>query len=131
MAGILLFARELDKQDDFADNDGKMTPAKKTKAMEEMARALAATSDPRAILRFLNSLLTPNEIREISSRWELVKLLDRGDSQRQIARQLGLSLCKITRGSRELKKKDSPFKLMIAVLERKQRRQTAPRHIKK
>ncbi len=99
-----------------------MTPAKKTKAMEELTRALAATSDPRAILRFLNSLLTPNEIREIASRWELVKLLDRGDSQRQIARQLGLSLCKITRGSRELKKKDSPFKLMITTLEKRNKK---------
>jgi TrpR family trp operon transcriptional repressor len=108
-----------------------MTPAKKTKAMAELARALGATSDPRSILRFLNSLLTPNEIREIASRWELVKLLDRGDSQRQIARQLGLSLCKITRGSRELKKKDSPFKLMIAALEKQQRRQAASRPIKK
>jgi TrpR family trp operon transcriptional repressor len=107
-----------------------MTPAKKTKAMEEMTRALAVTSDPRSILRFLNSLLTPNEIREIASRWELVKLLDRGDSQRQIARQLGLSLCKITRGSRELKKKDSPFKLMITTLERQQRRRTAAKRNK-
>jgi TrpR family trp operon transcriptional repressor len=108
-----------------------MTPARKTKAMAEMARALAATSDARSILRFLSSLLTPNEIREIASRWELVKRLEQGDSQRQIARQLGLSLCKITRGSRELKKKDSPFKHMIAALDRLQRRQAASRHGKK
>jgi len=108
----------LDKTIDFFDNDGKMALSKKTKSMREIARALAATNDPRYILLFLNSLLTPNEIREIASRWELVKRLDRGHSQRQIARQLGLSLCKITRGSRELKKKDSPFKRMIATLER-------------
>ena len=95
-----------------------MAPTRQSKSMRELARALAETSDPRYILRFLNSLLTPNEIREISSRWELVKRLDQGQSQRHIAKQLGLSLCKITRGSRELKKKDSPFKRMITTLEK-------------
>lgn len=96
-----------------------MLPAMTTRSIREIARALAVTNDPQHILRFLKSLLTANEIREIASRWELVKRLDQGLSQRQIARQLGLSLCKITRGSRELKKKDSPFAYMLAKLERK------------
>jgi len=34
-------------------------------------------------------------------------------SQRNIAKDLGLSLCNITRGSKELKKEDSPFAVMI------------------
>jgi TrpR family trp operon transcriptional repressor len=110
-AAILLHC--LDKAADFFDNGRTMAAAKEMKSMREIARALAATDDPQSILRFLNSLLTPNEIREIASRWELVKLLEQGLSQRQIARRLGLSLCKITRGSRELKKKDSPFKRML------------------
>ena len=83
------------------------------KALKEIAAVLARTSDEKLILHFLLSILTVNEISEIASRWELVKLLDSGLSQRQISRKLGLSLCKITRGSRELKKKDSPFKRMI------------------
>ena len=111
----------LDKTIDFSDNYGNMANPKESKSMREIARALAATRDPQNILRFLNSLLTPNEIREIASRWELVKLLEQGHSQRQIARRLGLSLCKITRGSRELKKKDSPFKRMIATLKKQSR----------
>ncbi|MCK5735797.1 MAG: transcriptional regulator, partial [Spirochaetaceae bacterium] len=49
----------------------------------------------------------------ISSRWTLVRLIDRGMSQRNISKELGLSLCKITRGSRELKKENSPFAHMI------------------
>jgi len=105
--------RSLDKMLAFSDNGRKMVAAKKSMALRELAGVLAATKDPEAILAFLQSLLTANEIREISSRWELVKRLDQGQSQRQIARQLGLSLCKITRGSRELKKKGSPFKAMI------------------
>jgi TrpR family trp operon transcriptional repressor len=108
-----------------------MANSKQTKSMHEIACALAKTDDPQCILRFLNSLLTPNEICEISSRWELVKLLDQGHSQRQIAQQLGLSLCKITRGSRELKKKDSPFKRMITTLEKQNRKKTSTGRDKK
>jgi TrpR family trp operon transcriptional repressor len=86
--------------------------------IEEIAWALAVTDDHAAISDFLKSLLTQSEIKEISSRWELVKLLESGMSQRKISRQLGLSLCKITRGSKELKKKPSSFRKMIDTYKR-------------
>lgn len=81
--------------------------------INEIALVLANTSDEKAISEFLKSLLTESEIREVSSRWELVKLLDQGMSQRKISDKLGLSLCKITRGSKELKKNPSFFKQML------------------
>lgn len=81
--------------------------------LTELARALAQADNPELIKGFLESLLTENEVNDISSRWTLVRLIDRGMSQRTISRELGLSLCKITRGSRELKKADSPFAHMI------------------
>jgi len=102
-----------------------MANPKETKSLREIACVLAETRDAKYILHFLHSLLTPNEIHEIASRWELVKLLDQGYSQRQIAQQLGLSLCKITRGSRELKRQDSPFKHMIEKLAKKSGRRPA------
>ncbi|MBN1533503.1 MAG: helix-turn-helix domain-containing protein [Spirochaetes bacterium] len=79
----------------------------------EIAAVLADTDDEKLIERFLSSFLTPKELNELSLRWELVKMLDRGMTQRKIAERLGISLCKITRGSRELKKNPSYFKLMI------------------
>ena len=82
-------------------------------AIKELSATLAAADDPELIEDFLKSILTPNEISEVSSRWELVKQIDEGISQRKIAENLGLSLCKITRGSRELKKDESSFKKMI------------------
>ncbi|MFW6293058.1 MAG: Trp family transcriptional regulator [Spirochaetota bacterium] len=42
-----------------------------------------------------------------------MQLLEEGVSQREIARRLGISLCNITRGSRELKKPDSAFRQII------------------
>ena len=81
--------------------------------IKEIAGLLAETNQKKLILEFLESLLTPAELEAISSRWEIVKRLDQGISQRKIAKELHLSLCKITRGSKELKKENSPMKKMI------------------
>ncbi|MDR2471832.1 MAG: trp operon repressor [Treponema sp.] len=85
--------------------------------MEELCRVLAATGDRELLESFLRCLLTPAERADIASRWALVKALREGLPQREIARNLGLSLCKITRGSRELKKPGSAFKRILAVLD--------------
>ena len=82
-------------------------------AIKELSETLATVDNHELIEDFLKSILTPNEISEVSSRWELVKQIDEGVSQRKIAENLGLSLCKITRGSKELKKEESSFKKMI------------------
>jgi Trp operon repressor len=79
----------------------------------EMSRALAG-ADPQLIEDFLYCLFTPSEADEIAKRWALVKEIATGRPQREIAKDLGLSLCKITRGSRELKKENSAWKRVLA-----------------
>jgi TrpR family trp operon transcriptional repressor len=79
----------------------------------ELSQALAKVDDPHLIQSFLQGLLTPAERADIAARWALVKELEQKVPQREIARKLGLSLCKITRGSRELKKEDSAFKKLF------------------
>lgn len=78
----------------------------------EMARALEG-ADASLIESFLYSLLTPAEADEMAKRWALVKELAKGTPQRRIAEDLGLSLCKITRGSRELKKEGAAFRILL------------------
>ena len=80
----------------------------------EIAQYLAETDDRKKIQSFLESILTPAELHDLNLRWELVKMLNEGKSQRQIARELHISLCKITRGSRELKKKNSILREAIS-----------------
>jgi len=82
--------------------------------IHEIARVLAELDDEELIRAFLQDILTPKERHDISARWELVKRLFLGNSQRKIAAELGLSLCKITRGSRELKKERSALRTIIA-----------------
>jgi TrpR family trp operon transcriptional repressor len=81
----------------------------------EMATAISHADTPELIEGFLYSLFTPAEADEIAKRWALVKALSQGRPQREIAKDLGLSLCKITRGSRELKKTDSPWRKMLSL----------------
>ncbi|AEF83947.1 conserved domain protein [Treponema primitia ZAS-2] len=84
----------------------------------ELSRTLADAGDPELIESFLRCLLTPGETADIAARWALVKALDRGMPQREIAKNLGLSLCKITRGSRELKKEKSAFRRFLGMVKK-------------
>jgi len=78
----------------------------------EMSRALEG-SDAALIEQFFYQLFTASEADEMAKRWALVKELANGTPQRRIAAQLGLSLCKITRGSKELKKPGSSFRQLL------------------
>ena len=97
---------------------GSGLPEKERQALlegsfDELTQVLAATSDQNLLKAFLTSLLTPSERLDIAARWELVNRIDLGETQRRVAQELGVSLCKITRGSKELKKPDSAFKAML------------------
>ena len=87
--------------------------------LSELASALAVTKDPLLIKQFLRRLLTPAEAADIAARWALVKALEQKTPQREIAKNLGLSLCKITRGSREMKSPDQAFQKMLALSRKK------------
>jgi len=50
----------------------------------------------------LKDILTPQELDSIAERWELIQMLAEGVSQREVADKLGISISKITRGSRML-----------------------------
>ncbi|MDD5676481.1 MAG: Trp family transcriptional regulator [Kiritimatiellae bacterium] len=74
-------------------------------ALKELATVLADTHESAAMRDLLEALLTPRERARLARRWRLVCLLTSGVHQRTIARKLGISLCNITRGSRELKRR--------------------------
>ena len=57
--------------------------------------------------RFLREICTPAECVGLSKRWKLMQELLSGKTQRTVARELGMSLCRITRGARYAKARDS------------------------
>lgn len=75
---------------------------KKDKADRALLQMLA---QPRSYAEWdalLEDLLTPKERSTIGERWQLIQLLASGMPQREIAARLGMSISKITRGSRVL-----------------------------
>ena len=74
--------------------------------------------DVELLEKLMAEMLTPSEIDALVLRWELLKMLHQGMPQREISKTLGISLCKITRGSRELKKEGSAVKKILKRLDR-------------
>ena len=64
---------------------------------------IIATADENLVYDFIGCLFTPAELKEI----------DKGTTQREIAKKFRMSLCKITRGSKELNKPDSAFRKIL------------------
>ncbi len=73
----------------------------------ELLNTILSIDNPDELETFLAEILTPSELDDLSLRWKLLKALHEGTSQREIARKFGISLCKITRGSRILKDRHS------------------------
>ena len=74
---------------------------------KELLKIISSINDLDELNRFFNDIFTPAELDDISLRWKLLKDLHKGMTQRKIAEKYGISLCKITRGSRVLKDKAS------------------------
>ena len=86
------------------------------KDIQAVADLFAGVSDRRDMRQLLDEILTPAELHDLALRWRLVQRLHDDVPQRTIAVELGISLCKITRGSRILKQ---PRGVIRQILERK------------
>ncbi len=67
----------------------------------------------------LEDILTPQELASIAERWQLIRALASGMPQREIAKKLGVSISKITRGSRMLQEGSGGFGYFLAKTSRK------------
>ena len=81
---------------------------------QDLLKAVLSLESLDEVDRFFKDIFTPAEIEDISLRWKLLKDLHQGVTQREIAKKYGISLCKITRGSKVLKNEDSMVKEVLA-----------------
>ncbi len=79
----------------------------------ELIEIFAGISDFEEMKAFIEEILTPKEIEDFYLRWKLLQELNAGYTQRSIAAKYGISLCKITRGSKILKKDNSITKKIL------------------
>lgn len=65
---------------------------------------------------FIKDILTPREFDNVGVRWQIVKRLEKGEHHQSIAEDLHLGVSTVTRGSREMRKKDGGFRRVLKVL---------------
>ena len=74
---------------------------------QTISQALCQIDNEEKMSDFLDEILTEAEKKSVYARWELMLRLKNGETHRKIASDLKMSLCKITRGNKILKNKDS------------------------
>jgi TrpR family trp operon transcriptional repressor len=75
-------------------------------SLKEICNSVNQLPSVEQIEAFFKVILSEKELEDIQLRWELMKKLKEGESQRNIAKELHVSLCKITRGAKILKQPD-------------------------
>lgn len=83
------------------------------KDIKDIAELMLSINNTDDMVQFLNEILTDNERRDLVIRWELMNRLYDGMPQRAIASDLGISLCRITRGARILKSGESILEKLL------------------
>lgn len=77
------------------------------KAMKDLVEAFLAVENADECRRFLLDICTPQEIRDLSDRWLIARLLDEGKlSYRDIHAQTGVSVTTVGRVARFLQQEN-------------------------
>ncbi|DAA96804.1 TPA: transcriptional regulator [Candidatus Gastranaerophilales bacterium HUM_9] len=75
-------------------------------SIDEISSVLSKMNQAE-INQFLAEMLTESELSVLSKRWRILNMLSEGITQREIAKELNVGLCKVTRGAKIMKTKDS------------------------
>ena len=82
-------------------------------AATEVVKVFSDIKDTRAMKQLFEEIFTPAEIQDVALRWRLMTMLHQGVPQRQIASELGVSLCKITRGAKIIRNRRSATRKLL------------------
>ncbi len=74
------------------------------KYFNELIDELIKIRNKKVMRNFLEGLFTPQELEEIPTRVQIVKMLKKKVPQLKIAEKLGVGIATVTRGSMEVKK---------------------------
>jgi len=86
---------------------------KANQEIREICEVISKLKNKKEIETLLNELLTPSEMSDVTQRWNILKMLNKQDSQRKIAKNLSVSLCKVTRGSKIFKNEKSLIRQIL------------------
>lgn len=82
-------------------------------SFDELVSAINDIDTYEDTYKIMDELLTDKERYDLALRWKILKQLNEGKTQRDISSNLGVSLCKVTRGARVLKRKECVSKRIL------------------
>lgn len=85
----------------------------KTTKLKKLAQAMLSLKTEKDMLNFLRDLCTLEELEELSSRWETVKMLEKGIPYRDIAEKTGMSTTTVTRIAHWLKHGEGGYEKVL------------------
>lgn len=71
---------------------------------KDLVKTLLSMKTEDKMVNFLEGILTPKELLEIPMRLKIVRMLKKGVPQHEIAKELGIGIATVTRGSKEIQK---------------------------
>lgn len=74
------------------------------KQFDDLVKTLLKLELDSEMKNFLEGILTPKELLEIPMRLQIVRMLKKGIPQHQIAKELGIGIATVTRGSKEIQR---------------------------
>src|SRR3989344_4636148 len=90
------------------------------KYAEDLLGVIRMSAGDISLLKaFFQDILSPGEYKELGVRWQIVKQLAQGKSQRDVAKNLHTAIATVTRGSRELADKEGGFQQVLRKLSKK------------
>jgi Trp operon repressor len=90
------------------------------KYIDELVDILQKVSGDKELLRaFLEDILSPAEYKELGVRWQIVRQLAAGHSQRDVAENLRAGIATVTRGARELADENGGFQQVLQIISKK------------
>ena len=81
--------------------------------LNELCGIFTRLKKRRNALIFLKDILTPRELASVVERWQIVKRLVQGKPHREISKELNVSIDKVTRGAKALRKSHGGWKIML------------------
>jgi TrpR-related protein YerC/YecD len=81
--------------------------------LQDLFAAITALQNPEETARFLRDLCTLGELQALAERWQVVRLVDRNVSYREISRQTGASTATVTRIAHWLRYGEGGYRLLL------------------
>ena len=82
---------------------------------KQLFKALSSINNEKDMANFCRDLMTEGEIEELSGRWQVAKLLERGFPQRKVSEKTGVSIATVTRVNQWLNRGMNGYKKVISL----------------